>query len=135
MKGSYVILGRGFDHNGKFGGITEGFFESHNIRTWRYDIPHYDVMSCLQNGITYMETGVCRQHHSMNNRLILKETMLPPHFACLHSTVIKNQDLNFTLQRQGLRGSRVRGTGVRTHEACTVIMGQFEGPPGGEQTN
>ena len=33
------------------------------------DIPHYDVKSYSLNNVTYMDTGVCRQHYSMNNCL------------------------------------------------------------------
>ena len=45
-------------------GKLSGFCESLNVMTWHYDIPHYVIF------ITYMETGICRQHYSMNNRLI-----------------------------------------------------------------
>ena len=72
-KDSYVILACGFDRNGKW----SGFCKSRNVMT----LHHIKI-----NDITYMETGVCRQHYSMNNRLIFlccDELPLNPFKLCL----------------------------------------------------
>ena len=51
----------GFDRMG----IWSGFCWSCNVKTWLCHIKY------VKNDVKYVETGVCRQHYSVNNRLVL----------------------------------------------------------------
>ena len=76
FKDNYVILACGFGRNG----IWLGFCKSRNTMAWHYYIPNCDITSCSLNDVTY---GVCRQHYSMNNRLITKKCYRK---WCIHKT-------------------------------------------------
>ena len=49
------------------------FMRIQNLKIWRICMSQ---KRRHKNDITSMETGVCRQHYSMNNPLLLKVTMI-----------------------------------------------------------
>ena len=70
-----------------------GFCESRNVTTWRFDIMSYSL-----NDITDVSwRHVCRQHYSMNNRLISHETRC--NFILQFKDVASGKDLPDTLER------------------------------------